>query len=413
MERVEAPDDDPLPAPAVPTAPARDSKWRRVPRPARYVVVIAAAWVLAELAARVGVPAPSLLAALVLGVTVRMIGVRGVAVPGDMSRWTQAFIGVMLGGYLNVEAIRAVGPALLPFVAVSVLTIALSLVLAWALSRWSPGIDRSTAVLGLMAGGSSAVVTMCDDFGARKDVVGFMQYSRVLIVSASAPFVMIALAGDTGSAGTVPESLLQLVGRGDQVAGLSTAIVLAAAGMWLGKRLGMPGGGLIGPMVVAAIIGGTQLSRGFAPQGVFKELLLVVVGLEVGLMFNRQIWRRLARALPAITASIVGMCVAVALLALGVAQMTGVALSDAYLATTPGGINAVVASASSSADSDMALIATVQSLRLIIMVLALPLVVAGIERLARRRARCGRHRRRAPIRSSSGSGRAASRTRRG
>lgn len=117
-------------------------------------------------------------------------------------------------------------------------------------------------------------------------------------------------------------------------------------------------------------------------------------------MFNRQIWRRLARALPAITASIVGMCVAVAGLALGVAHLTDVGLADAYLATTPGGINAVVASASSSADSDMALIATVQSLRLIIMVLALPLVVAAIERIARRRTRTGRHRRRTPAATS-------------
>ncbi|EGD56404.1 AbrB family transcriptional regulator [Gordonia neofelifaecis] len=380
--------------PPVQTSDPSPPKRFRIPRPARYVGVIAAAWVLAELAARVGVPAPSLLAALVLGVAVRMTAVRGVAVPADVSRWTQAFIGVMLGGYLNVDAIRAVGPALAPFVAVSVLTIALSLVLAWALSRWSAGVDRPTAILGLMAGGSSAVVTMCDDFGARKDVVGFMQYSRVLIVSASAPFVLVALAGGTAGTSAPTESLFQLVGRGDQVAGLSTAVMLALTGMWLGRRFRIPGGGLIGPMIVAAIIGGTHLSRGFAPQGMFKEILLVVVGLEVGLMFNRQIWRRLARALPAITASIIGMCVMVALLAVGVAHLTGVAVADAYLATTPGGINAVVASASSSADSDMALIATVQSLRLIIVVLALPVVVLGVDRFTRRRARSGRHRRR-------------------
>lgn len=365
-------------------APARRPR-RKIPRPARYVIVIALAWGLAELAARIGVPAPALLAALVLGVVIRMSGVRGVSVPGEVSRWTQAFIGVMLGGYLNVDAIRAIGPALTPFVAVSVATIVLSLVLAWALSRWSSGIDRPTAILGLMAGGSSAVVTMCDDFGARKDLVGFMQYSRVLIVSASAPFVLVALAGGNGGAAVSPDSLFQLVGRGDQVAGLSTAVMIAVVGMTVARRCKVPGGGLIGPMLLAAVIAGTHLSRGFAPQGMFKELLMVVVGLEVGLMFNRQIWRKVARALPAITASIVGMCVIVAGMAFGVAYLTGVEPADAYLATTPGGINAVVASASSSVDSDMALIATVQSLRLIIMVLALPLVVMGIDRWARRR----------------------------
>jgi membrane AbrB-like protein len=237
---------------------------------------------------------------------------------------------------------------------------------------------KKKATLGLMAGGSSAVDTMCDDFGARKDTVGFMQYTRVLLVSLTAPFVVIGVA-DTAEVEAV-EHALWIVGRGDQVAGLSTAIVLAVVGMWLGKRFGIPGGGLIGPMLVAAVIGGTALSRGFAPQGPFKELLMVVVGLEVGLMFDARVIRALARSVPLIVGAIGAMCGVVAALAFGVGALTGVPFADAYLATTPGGINAVVASASSSAESNMALIATTQSLRLIVVVLALPLVVAVVSR---------------------------------
>ncbi|GEE00806.1 AbrB family transcriptional regulator [Gordonia spumicola] len=347
--------------------------------------MILCAWALSEGAERLGVPAPALLAALALGVALRLSGVREVDVPSDVSKWTQAFIGVMLGGYLHADAIRAVGPALVPFLTVSVLTIFLTLVFAWAVARWSPIIDRRTATLGLMAGGSSAVVTMCDDFGARKDIVGFMQYSRVLLVSLTAPFVMIGVAGSAETPAV--EHALWIVGRGDQVAGLSTAIVLAFVGMWLGRRLRLPGGGLIGPMVVAAVIGGTALSRGFAPQGPFKELLMVVVGLEVGLMFDRKVIRALVRAVPMIVGAIGVMCGVVAGLAFGIGELTGVPFADAYLATTPGGINAVVASASSSADSNMALIATTQSLRLIVVVLALPLVVSLITRTGRPRSR--------------------------
>ncbi|WP_415847374.1 AbrB family transcriptional regulator, partial [Tsukamurella strandjordii] len=130
------------------------------------------------------------------------------------------------------------------------------------------------------------------------------------------------------------------------------------------------------------VIGGAQLTRGFAPQGAFKELLLIVVGLEVGLMFDRRMLRRLAHLLPAIGVGIVFLCGVVALLAAAAARITGVPLADAYLATTPGGINAVVASAAGSGDANMALIATVQSLRLIIVVLALPLIVVAMNRLA-------------------------------
>jgi uncharacterized membrane protein AbrB (regulator of aidB expression) len=97
----------------------------------RYLVVILGAWVLAILAARIGVPAPALLAAIALGVVLRLSGAREVDVPKDVSKWTQAFIGVMLGGYLHTDAIRAVGPALIPFLLVSVVTIFLSLAFAW------------------------------------------------------------------------------------------------------------------------------------------------------------------------------------------------------------------------------------------------------------------------------------------
>lgn len=380
--------------PTAPDAPVRDPAPGLVRRTVgrrgvRYLAVLVGAWLLAEALGLFGVPAPALLAALVLGAVLRMAIGREVTVPAEVSRWTQAFIGVMLGGYLNLEAMRAVGPVLAPFLAISVLTVLLSLVTAWALSRWASGLDQRTATLGLMAGGSSAVVTLCDELGARKDVVGVMQYSRVLLVSLTAPFVMVGLAGGATASSQSWLLDLQIVGRGDQVAGLSTAFVFAMAGMWLGRRLHLPGGGLIGPMLLAAVIGCAELTRGFAPQGAFKELLLIVVGLEVGLMFDRRLLRRLAHLLPAIAAGIVVLCGLVALLAAAAAYLTGVPLSDAYLATTPGGINAVVASAAGSAEADMALIATVQSLRLIIVVLALPLVVAAMNRWSGLRAARG------------------------
>ncbi|SDQ55157.1 AbrB family transcriptional regulator [Tsukamurella pulmonis] len=379
---VESPAPSTTPDAAAP-APARGPVRRLLGRrAARYCAVLIGAWLLSEVMGRLGVPAPALLAALFLGAALRLATGREVTVPAEVSRWTQAFIGVMLGGYLNLEAMRSVGPVLAPFVLISVLTIALSVAAAWLLSRWVTGLDQRTATLGLMAGGSSAVVTLCDELDARKDVVGVMQYSRVLLVSLTAPFVMVGLAGGATASARSWSFDLQIVGRGDQVAGLSTAFVFAMAGMWLGRRLHLPGGGLIGPMLLAAVMGGTELTRGFAPQGAFKELLLIVVGLEVGLMFDRRLLRRLAHLLPAIGVGILVLCGLVALLAAVAAHVTGVSMADAYLATTPGGINAVVASATGSAEADMALIATVQSLRLIIVVLALPLVVAAMNRFA-------------------------------
>ncbi|MET8019262.1 AbrB family transcriptional regulator [Streptomyces decoyicus] len=55
------------------------------------------------------------------------------------------------------------------------------------------------------------------------------------------------------------------------------------------------------------------------------------------------------------------------------AKVTGTPVIDACLATTPVGINAVLATAVSS-HTDVALISTVQSLRLLIVVLVTPMI---------------------------------------
>ena len=67
-----------------------------------------------------------------------------------------------------------------------------------------------------------------------------------------------------------------------------------------------------------------------------------MIGLAVGLGFNPTVLRQVARAAPAAVAAILGVIVACGALAAILAATTRVSLLDAYLATTPGGINAVL-----------------------------------------------------------------------
>ena len=63
------------------------------------------------------------------------------------------------------------------------------------------------------------------------------------------------------------------------------------------------------------------------------------------------------------------------MLAVVLELMTGVTYADAYLATTPGGLYAVIATALDGGGSDPAFVFAVQALRLLIMVLAAPFLV--------------------------------------
>ncbi|MDN5919715.1 MAG: AbrB family transcriptional regulator [Pseudonocardia sp.] len=110
--------------------------------------------------------------------------------------------------------------------------------------------------------------------------------------------------------------------------------------------------------------------------------MFIVVGLEVGLRFTWTTVRGSLRLLPHLLAGIVALSVGCAVLAWALAALVHVPFLDAYLATTPGGINAVLATAAST-HSDVALDSTVQSLRLFAVVLAMPPIIRALKNTQR------------------------------
>jgi membrane AbrB-like protein len=133
----------------------------------------------------------------------------------------------------------------------------------------------------------------------------------------------------------------------------------------------IPAGSVLAPMIVAAALSGT----GARMPGLVQDAAFAVVGLQVGLRFTPATVREARRLVPAVLASIAGLIVACAGLAVVLAAMTGVTYADAYLATTPGGLYAVLATALDGGGEEPAFVLAVQVLRLLIMVSAAPLLV--------------------------------------
>jgi hypothetical protein len=135
-------------------------------------------------------------------------------------------------------------------------------------------------------------------------------------------------------------------------------------------------------MLVSAIVTATDAAPGFAPTGILRSLLFTMIGLDVGLRFSRRTVWSLRRILPGALACILAISTACGALAWTLSAFTRIPFADAYLATTPGGINAVLATASSS-HANLSLISSVQSLRLFEMAFLAPLLI----RLTVRRSR--------------------------
>lgn len=343
-----------------------------------------------------GAPAPQLLLGLLVGAVIALRGRRQHRMSKTADQSVQALIGVMIGAYLQISVLRDVAGAMLPLTMLTMVTTALSVGIAVMIAR-AGHMDRLTATLGMIAGGSVAVTSCAKDMGADSRVVAFMQYSRVAVISAAAPLVAMLIAdpaaGSTGQDGGASAVgwTWDLVPRGDQLAGVSITLVLAAAGMRLAQRIRLPSAPLLGPMLLSALVTALGLTHGYSPAGLFKQTLMVLVGLEVGLRFDRETVHAVKRMIPLVLGAIVLLCGITGGIAVGLAPVLGVSRADAYLATTPGGINAVLASASTS-DAHIGLISSVQTLRLFLMVLLLPLLQGWLSRSSARRAETARGR---------------------
>jgi hypothetical protein len=135
----------------------------------------------------------------------------------------------------------------------------------------------------------------------------------------------------------------------------------------------VPVGALLGPMAVAAVLDLTGVSRGADVPALVEAAGFMAIGLQVGLGFTRDSLRLVGRALPLALALIVGAVAACAGLGVLLSRTTGVTLLDGYLATTPGGLYAVLATATGSG-ADATFVLSVQVLRLFVMLFSAPLL---------------------------------------
>jgi membrane AbrB-like protein len=318
---------------------------------------------------RIGVPSSYLFAALLLGLAFALARPDRLAVPGVAFSAAQAVTGVTLGTYLQSSSLQALGDDWLAVALVSLGTLAISLGAGVVLARIT-SLDGPTAALGMIAGGASGIVTMARELHGDDRLVAFMQYARVLVVVLLTP-VLIPIAFPGHHEGAAPAADAGPL-LGHAVDWLLVPAI-AAAGVLVTRVLRFPAGTLIGPMLLA---GALTLSGAldFTVPPLLRETGFAVIGLQVGLRFTVATVRQVGGLLVPVLLAIAFLLAASFGLAAVLAATTPVTLLDAYLATTPGGLYAVLAVAF-GAGANTTFIVAVQGLRVVVMVLLAPLAV--------------------------------------
>jgi uncharacterized protein len=332
------------------------------PLPAQWAILIAGSAVLALLLELVALPAALLLGPMLAGILLAVNGgrIRLTRLPASAA---QTIVGMLVARSITSDIVLTFVKSWPLFLGVVAAIIATSAALGWMMARLKvlPG---TTAVWGVAPGGASVMMLMSGEFGADPRLVAFMQYLRVVVVAIAASLVGRVWAG---ASIVVPE--IVWFPAVDWTSFAATLAVAGVSGM-IGAGLRIPGGTLMLPMVVGAVLEGMGLLVVTLPPWLLAGVY-TVLGWTIGLGFTRAILMHAYRALPQVALSIFILMAVCAGLAFVLVRGAGIDPLTAYLATSPGGMDTVAIIAASS-NVDVPFVMALQAVRLVIVLIAGP-----------------------------------------
>lgn len=315
-------------------------------------------------------PAALLLGPLLAGIGFALAGT-GIRVPKSALLVAYTIVGCLVAVALG----RAMGPqmlARLPLLLIAgVATLLTGIALGWLLARvgWFSG---STAVWGLAPGGAAGMVALAQEHGGDGRMVAVMQYLRILTVTGSSIALAHFLSGQTlplHDADWFPP--LDSWGVGETAA-------LALTGAVVARFLRFPSGAFLVPGLLGAGLMAAGLARPSVPP-LLAAAAYAFIGWNIGLSFTRETLAGCIRALPRIMAATFALIALCTLLGLAVSALCGVDFLTGYLATTPGGIDAILI-IGATVPVDLPFILSAQVVRVLMVLLLGPALATYVAR---------------------------------
>ncbi|MDI9948038.1 AbrB family transcriptional regulator [Rhodococcus sp. IEGM 1305] len=324
----------------------------------------------------VGVISPTLFAALIAAIVFAVAGIGPSRPPRPATMAAQAMLAVSIGLSMRRETLSALGSHGLVVVGFSIATLLLSVGTGLILGRHRD-VDSATGVLSMIAGGATGLIAVAQDLGADGRVVVVAQYLRVALVVLSMPLIVTyGFAAPSTTASVLPVTSGSAVPWWFSI-GFMIIVMIAGTGAAMLVRIPVPA--TLGPLIASASCELAGWVDGIHIPSVVLPIAFLIIGWQAGLSFTRDSLGALGRIFVWALALIVVLTVACAGLGVLLSMWTGISVLDGYLATTPGGLSAVLAVATST-DSDATFVAASQVIRLVMMLCAAPLLVWAITR---------------------------------
>lgn len=287
-------------------------------------------------AASIGLPMPFLIGGLAatagVGIAWKGAGHGALAFPEPLRRVFVSVIGVMIGASFSPDLL-VVLPTLWAAVLAMVLFVVLANGINYVLFRRLGGFDRTTAIFAGMPGGLIEAVSLGERAGADISTLSIQHFARIVLVVVVVPLIFFVVEGHAvGSAAGQG-----FAARSWAAADVVEIAVLAPVGMWLGPRLRLPAGHLMGPLLLSAALHGAGVLDVASPPWLLAVAQLVV-GVGLGTSFSRVTVGMLVRSFGLGAVSVGAMLLLGAGFAVALSHVMPLGFEALFISFSPGGV---------------------------------------------------------------------------
>jgi uncharacterized protein len=275
-------------------------------------------------------------------------------------------LGIQIGNTFTVHTFHNVQPYLLNYTLLTLLLIGICMVNAYLVSKWVK-VDMKTSMLGSIPGGLSAVTALSESMKANTGLVTIFQTIRLVSILFIIPFAATHFFLDSSV-----QSAVQLP-QTEQGAWWTIGLY---AVMYILARLTskfIPSSLVIVPMLLTAVL---QVSGMHLYQ--FPHLFFVLAQLTIGVYLGHSISIRDLKKAGRLCLYYTGLSLLLILLSFGLGYLfsliTSLNMATSILSMAPGGLVEMALTAQTTG-GDPSIVSSLQTIRLLLVVLVLPLLL--------------------------------------
>ncbi len=340
-----------------------------------WIALIAVSAAFGFLLHSAGFPAAFLIGPMLVAIAFAVRGAQ-LHVPRPYLLGSQAVVGVLVARALDPNTLAAISKDWAAMLLVVMTTILASTFAGWLMAR-SRQLPGTTAAWGCSPGAATGMVVMAEEFGADPRMVALMQFLRVTMVVIVATLVSRLVFG-VNATEIVPGA--DVLSQADATVDVIATLAVIAVGAVAARVMPVPSGGVFVPLIIAAVFQATGLFTITIPAWVLIPAFSLI-GWWVGLRFERETVLYALRVLPVMLVGVSALILLCGLSAVLLVVLVGADPLTAFLATTPGGLDAIAIIAIGSS-ADISFVLALQTVRLFIVILTGPLLAKLICRFA-------------------------------